>query len=544
MFNKISQAILAGFILALFALVAVLSPAQANSLDTSFGSSGFLTTLGDTWSDLQIVDQQIQNDGKILLAGSSGDSNDVPMMTLIRLNANGTIDEDFGDEGAFIFSNAELATDYGTITSSDTAFITSIDIQSNGKIVAAAAFSFGSPTNYVTILMRINKNGTLDRTYGVNGFYEIMIESDTDASSWPKIITLDGFFRDWTIVAVTDDSGELRVLRFSTTGTRYNYNVDNGILLGGISTIKESADSSIIILSYDNDSYFLIKLNTFGDLDENFGTDGISEIDNTSYNVLDILLSGSDRYFTIGQTSAAIPTVKKYKFDGTLDTTFGVSGVTTISLTNAYLEAGVFDANGNLLVVGAIDGVQDTPLISKIKPNGALDSTFGSSGTYTFSSNFYPYYIDIFNNLIYFSGEENVNRDFLVAKFNYTLSTTGGGSSSTVVTPVFTKNKKYAITGFRANSFSLNSSVKENILSARKAMKGRNVSKITCTGFVGNTSSSQPTAILRLIATKRSERVCNALKPYYPNATIVRSFKIVKGGSSNLRKSDVTFTFS
>ncbi|MFM1825814.1 MAG: hypothetical protein RLZZ37_449, partial [Actinomycetota bacterium] len=468
-------------------------------------------------------------------------------MTLIRLNANGTIDEDFGDDGAFIFSNAELAVEY-TLTSSDidSASITSIDIQSNGNIVAAAAFSFGSPTTYVTILMRINTNGTLDRTYGVNGFYEIMLESDTDANSWPKIITLDGFFQDWTIVAVTDKFGVLRVLRFSTTGTRYNYNVTSGILLSGISTIKESADSSIIILSYDDDSYFLIKLNSFGDLDENFGTLGISEIENAFFHVVDIQLSGSDRYFTIGYTPDDVPTIKKYKFDGTLDTTFGVSGVTTISLSDAALEAGVFDANSNLLVLGRIFE-DDIPFISKIKPNGALDSSFGSSGTYTFSSGYRPYYIDIFNNLIYFSGDK-VRENSFVTKFEYTLSTTGGGSSSTVVStvvsPIVTKTKKYAITGFRANSFDLNSSVRKNISSARKSMKGKNVLKINCTGFVGKTSSSQPTASLRLIANKRSERVCNALKPYYPSATIVRSFKIVKGGSANLRKTNVTFTFS
>ncbi|MFM1826198.1 MAG: hypothetical protein RLZZ37_833, partial [Actinomycetota bacterium] len=119
MFNiKPPGSTLSGLILALFALVTVLSPAQANSLDTSFGSSGFLTTLDDTWNNFEVIDQQIQNDGKILLAGGSEDSDGVPVMTLIRLNANGTIDEDFGDDGAFIFSNAELAVEY-TLTSSD-----------------------------------------------------------------------------------------------------------------------------------------------------------------------------------------------------------------------------------------------------------------------------------------------------------------------------------------------------------------------------------------------------------------------------------------
>ncbi len=112
------------------------------SLDTTFDTDGKVTT--DFGGDDKGYSLAVQNDGKILLGGYSGNN-----FALARYNNDGSLDETFNTSG-------RVSTDFG---GNDKAY--SLAIQSDGKMVLAGA----SDNNFA--VARYNANGTLDTTFGL-----------------------------------------------------------------------------------------------------------------------------------------------------------------------------------------------------------------------------------------------------------------------------------------------------------------------------------------------------------------------------------------
>ncbi len=99
------------------------------SLDNTFGANGIVTTAIEQSSEANSV--TIQSDGKIVVAGYSGDGNRDDF-ALARYNTNGSLDNTFGINGIattpFIFSDEA----------------NSVAIQTDGKIVAAGACEYNN----------------------------------------------------------------------------------------------------------------------------------------------------------------------------------------------------------------------------------------------------------------------------------------------------------------------------------------------------------------------------------------------------------------
>jgi uncharacterized delta-60 repeat protein len=112
------------------------------SLDTTFDTDGKVTT--DFGGDDKGYRLAVQNDGKILIGGYSGDN-----FALARYNGDGSLDETFNTSG-------RVTTDFG---GDDKAY--SLAIQSDGKIVLAGT------SNNDFAAARYNSNGALDTTFGL-----------------------------------------------------------------------------------------------------------------------------------------------------------------------------------------------------------------------------------------------------------------------------------------------------------------------------------------------------------------------------------------
>jgi uncharacterized delta-60 repeat protein len=132
------------------------------SPDTSFNGTGkVITPVGNSGS--RANELAIQADGKIVAAGSTGDSDysSNADFALVRYHPNGSLDTTFGGIGKIIIPIGN----YG-----DSTF--SVAIQSNGKIVAAGYSYYGSD-NVIThsdfVVVRLNPNGSLDTTFGGTG---------------------------------------------------------------------------------------------------------------------------------------------------------------------------------------------------------------------------------------------------------------------------------------------------------------------------------------------------------------------------------------
>ncbi len=124
-------------------------------LDASFGGDGRVTTsIGNTAANALAI--AVQSDGKIFQAGQYIDSKGYAQFAAVKYNSNGTLDNSFAGNGkvAVLFNGGGDAT--------------SVNIQTDGKIVLAGINTASNNINYFA-LARLNKNGTLDNTFGSGG---------------------------------------------------------------------------------------------------------------------------------------------------------------------------------------------------------------------------------------------------------------------------------------------------------------------------------------------------------------------------------------
>ena len=150
--------------------------------------------------------------------------------------------------------------------------------------------------------------------------------------------------------------------------------------------------------------FALARYNTDGTLDTTFGNNGVVQtvVGATNSWVNGLTIQSDGKIVAVG--SAAIQkkntyddsfAVTRYNSNGTLDTTFGGNGTVLTDVGPAYTpiaavnfgpgaHAIAFDGSGNLDVTGTVNpggaaSQYDQIAIFRYKPNGALDTTFGSS---------------------------------------------------------------------------------------------------------------------------------------------------------------------
>lgn len=229
--------------------------ARLNSDGTNDTSFNIGTGIGISSSDgiEGIHTIAIQSDGKILIGGYFTSFNGITRNSITRLNTNGTLDTSFSSGFAL-----------------DSAIVSSIAVQSDGKILVGGSFDSYNST-MTNNIVRLNANGTIDNTFltGV-GFddevYTITIQPDGK-------ILVGGKFNYYNTINNTFLS---RLLN--------NGSIDNTFIVPsikrtgegfGVKTIKVQSDNKILIgggfASVNNISRKKIaRLEASGDLDTTF----------------------------------------------------------------------------------------------------------------------------------------------------------------------------------------------------------------------------------------------------------------------------------
>lgn len=123
--------------------------------DTTFGTNGqlWLNSIG------LVRDMVLQPDSKVVAVGNITVNNQ-PSWVAVRVDGNGVLDSAFGVNGV------------QTITPPDggSTQTQSVYLQSDGKLVVGGITEFGDV--YYSYFFRLNTDGSLDTTYGTNGFVE------------------------------------------------------------------------------------------------------------------------------------------------------------------------------------------------------------------------------------------------------------------------------------------------------------------------------------------------------------------------------------
>jgi uncharacterized delta-60 repeat protein len=323
--------------------IAVARYLENGLIDTDFGTGGVTRIDGGGGVADYGTALAIQPDGKILAAGlivptGSSYSN----FGVVRLNANGLPDTDFGTGG---IANYNMAP---SLASND--YATAIAQQSDGKIVVGgvALATEGMFTYQRFGLLRFDAAGDLDATFGTAGSVIAPSPEVAGADYLTAIARLpNGALPDddkITVVGYTAARNVAIVRRYTAGGQPdasfgvggqvfLNAALSNGVY-SGVSVIFAAVlqpDGRLVVVGQGMDRGFaIIRLLDNGSLDSSFGTNGRAHVK----------FSGPSFY----------------------DEPFAVSA----------------QINGKIVVAGYFDGPpNDDFAVARLLPNGAPDPTFG-----------------------------------------------------------------------------------------------------------------------------------------------------------------------
>jgi len=250
--------------------------------DSSFGEGG--RVISDLRPNIYLWDAAVDSKDRILIVGTSGSQ-----LTLVRYRADGELDRGFGACGTLLTDVA------GGVDSAVLA------LQADGKIVVVGAAS-GKDRNKVGLfVLRLNPNGSLDRSFGNGG---------------RLVIWMPPSYRDVPVGVTVDGKGR--------------------IVIGGTRLGSREGESSR--------SLFVYRLLNDGSFDQRFGRLGrvvsnVGDEDTAMY----LQVDATDRILLAG---TAVPhsdhrhrgILLRYLPNGAPDNTLGQDGMLVLALGTAPLQ--------------------------------------------------------------------------------------------------------------------------------------------------------------------------------------------------------------
>lgn len=273
----------------------------------------------------------------------------------------------------------------------------SMVIRKDGKILLAGHkhTALGSSLGIV----RLNKNGTVDSTFGVNGlsftgYYGTL-------RGCQSMLLLDNG-RIMVVGTRKEGNGNLSLMRFMEDGLLDTSFGTKGRLIypimvsDGLSMTLQK-DGKILIAGsarFSDNPIILIRVHPNGDLDTGFTKNGIVSKPpkiNSFYTQSihldkdgDIFIAGivNDSFYGAGDFG-----VIKIKTDGSLDSVYGQGGAAICDFGpgfNDYIGAAALQSDGAMIVVGNVSLRpqldKSSFAITRFTSKGTLDSSFGTSG--------------------------------------------------------------------------------------------------------------------------------------------------------------------
>ena len=314
------------------------------TIDTSFNSgSGTNSTVEEI---------SLQMNGKILIAGNFTTYNGTTVNKITRLNADGTIDNTFSS------------------LSGINGYITSLAIQSNGKILIGGNFSVFQNVQ-VPRLTQLNSNGTIDTTFILSGIdsnggivMSMNVQPDGRILVGGNMTTVSGF-------------ASKSLVRLNTNGTPdITFNLISGAN-DEISTMAIQSDGKILIggyFSWYNGTFkkHIVRLNTDGSVDWTF---------NTSSSISDVVNSiaiQSDGKILVGGVFAvyngdSVRRIIRLNPNGTLDNSFN-----TGTGFNSSVNSIVIQPDNKIILGGSFTVYNGVPVsrIVRLNTDGTIDNTF------------------------------------------------------------------------------------------------------------------------------------------------------------------------
>ncbi len=363
-------------------------PATVGALDPSFGTTGRVTTsVGGTEAASAVA---IQPDGKIIVAGSTTQNNDI---ILARYNPDGALDSTFNGSGTFQFT-------FGGV---DTA--AALVLQPDGMIVVVGATDVnGSPDFAVA---RVLANGTgLDPAFSGDG--KVIVPFDLGGANADRAAAV-ALQADGRIVVVgsvqagaTDfDFGLLRLTAAGALDTSFGGS-GLGVVafnLGGANDDRATGvtiapGGAIVVGGYaetaagSHDFAAVRLLAADGAPDTTFSGDGKATVDLGGDDVANAVAVRADGRMVLAGTRTATDVqaaVAQLTAVGAPDTSFGTAGATVVQFALTLYHgfranALALDDRGRVIIAGAQGdlGNSGSAFVLRMTANGVIDSSFNA----------------------------------------------------------------------------------------------------------------------------------------------------------------------
>jgi len=397
---------------------AVAVTAAPGDLDTTFDGDGKVTT-NFTAGDDVARGVAIQSDGKIVTAGSAGNT---PDFALARYNTDGSLDITFDGDG-------KVTTSF----TAGEARARGVAIQADGKIVAVG--EVGVNPNLDFALARYNADGSLDTTFGVNG----LVTTEFNGTDRARGVAIQS---DGKIVAVGDDgNADFALARYNTDGSLDitfdgDGKVTTDIFFGDSAHgVAIQSDGKIVAVG-DSVDFALARYNADGSLDTTFDGDGIVETDFSGNDVAFAVAIQSDgKIVAVGRDDFIDSdfAIARYNADGSLDTTFDGDGKVTTDITASDAAFAVaIQSDGKIVAVGVDGIIIDVDFaIARYNADGSLDTTFDGDGLVTteFNGSDIAHGVAIQSDGKIVAVGQDGTSDFALARYNANTpsSSSGGG---------------------------------------------------------------------------------------------------------------------
>lgn len=362
--------------------VSYFTTAQTFSLDFSFGESGYKKINSTTLSDAIMLP-----DGQFITAYSSSSS-----INIKKINQNGTVDAAFGTKIINVDS-------YSSIDESESV---KKMVLYNGKIIMIGKAN-ANPTYslYNLFILRMNLDGTLDTSFGTNGFTKISLGQngtaddivvDDNGNSYVLGYNMGNFMLKFNANGIIDNSfGNSGSLALGSFNPKKLYRQNDGkfLLVGS----KKNTSTNI------NESYVERRLAN-GNYDSGFGNNGViivpsnmhTSVTNFEYdysnNTILLLHSASDGYDSVFLSKIQIS-------DGAFVTGFSNGGRTpNYSFTDAprlFISQIKVLPNSKILVIGNVSNfwtanINTQLFVMRFNANGAIDYSTSNNGYQIFNT--------------------------------------------------------------------------------------------------------------------------------------------------------------
>ncbi len=346
------------------------------TLDTSFANGGILKDRLDSSGTNFIHDIIIQKDGKIIAVGYVYPKNENYFKLLIlRFNKDGSKDKLFGNGGAVVEKFSEFC-DGGS----------SVDIQSDGKIVVSGVTNFISEMSSplclrAFCLARYNANGTLDKKFGNGGKVVTTFQDGADFGTQVALLP------DGKIILAGNVGDSLANSGDNFTLLRYNSNgaIDKSFgIKGKVTTvISETHFDLVFSLAIQPDGkiivsgttgfgkkgdFVLVRYNTNGSLDNDFGTKGktITKIGNGQDIAFSLAIQPDGKIITAGFSAfqnIECFSAARYTKKGFLDESFSPDGRINTPINegmNSRIMSITIQPDGKIVAVGVYTNTSNT----------------------------------------------------------------------------------------------------------------------------------------------------------------------------------------